>query len=124
MAITTITITTSDNGNNDRQYQQKNGDDKRNFNTNSRLQELTTHFFATVKLSHAMTAFASNSRSCSNVIIIVDDYNGNNNNNKDDDPDDGTMRPDITHRTHRIKFAWTSTQMYCCTVARTIRNAR
>ena len=55
------------------------------------------------KLSRAMTTFAINSRSCSDVIIIVDDYDGNNNNNnnnniEDDDTYDGTMRPDITHR--------------------------
>ena len=37
--------------------------------------------------------------------------NSNNNNNEDVDTADGTI-------------AWTFTQMYCCTVARTILNAR
>ena len=53
-----------------------------------------------------MTAFAINSKNCSNGnTIIVDNYNENNHNNGDDDNNnieeddaaDGTMRPDTTH---------------------------
>ena len=50
--------------------------------------------------------------------------NNNNNNIEEDDTADGTMKPDITHRIYRIKFARTSTQMYSCSVACTILNAR
>ena len=65
-----------------------------------------------------------------NEVIITKEFfiffsqNNNNNNLEEDDTADGTMKTDITHRIYRIKFARTSTQMYSCSVACTILNAR